>query len=78
MFKGILEVMPSKLLARVGSVYSIPDIFLINIHWSWIVDSDSKESACNAGDSWVWSLGQENLLEKGMVIFSSILAWEIS
>jgi len=27
MFKGILEVIPSKLLARIGSVYSILDIF---------------------------------------------------
>ena len=26
---------------------------------------------------WVWSLGQENPLEKGMASYSSILAWEI-
>ena len=30
--------------------------------------SDSKESACNAGD-------REDLLEKKMAIYSSILAW---
>ena len=36
--------------------------------------SDSKESACNAGDQ-VWSLGWDDALEKGMV--SSILAWRI-
>ena len=35
--------------------------------------SNSKESACNAGD-----LGQEDPLEKGMAIHSSILAWRIS
>jgi len=34
--------------------------------------SDNKESACNAGD-----LGQEDPLEKGMTIHSSILAWGI-
>ena len=28
-------------------------------------------------DTWVWSLGWENTLEKGMVIHSSILAWRI-
>ena len=38
--------------------------------------SDSKESACNAGDQ-VQSLGQEDPLEKGMVTHSSILAWRI-
>ena len=26
---------------------------------------------------WVWSLGQEDPLEEGMAIHSSILAWEI-
>ena len=34
--------------------------------------SDSKESACNAGDP-----GWEDPLEKGMATHFSILAWEI-
>ena len=34
--------------------------------------SNSKESACNAGD-----LGQEDPLEKEMATHSSILAWRI-
>jgi len=38
--------------------------------------SDGKESACNARDQ-VWSLDQEALLEKGMAIHSSILAWRM-
>ena len=38
--------------------------------------SDSKESACNAGD-WVWSLGWEDTLEKGMDTHSSIIVWRI-
>ena len=41
--------------------------------------SDSKESACNAGDqgSILESLSPEDPLEKGMVTHSSILAWRI-
>ena len=38
--------------------------------------SDSKESACNAGDQ-VRSLGQKDPLQKGMATHSSILAWGI-
>ena len=38
--------------------------------------SDGKESACNVGD--LHSIpGSEDLLEKGMAIHSSILAWRI-
>ena len=29
-------------------------------------------------ETWVWSLGQEDPLEKGMAVHSSILAWRIS
>ena len=39
--------------------------------------SDSKESACNVGETWVQSVGWEDPLEKGMTIHSSILAWRI-
>ena len=38
--------------------------------------SDSKESACNAGDQ-VQSLDQEDSLEKGMTTHSSILTRRI-
>ena len=39
-----------------------------------------KESACQLQESpetWVWSLGRENSLEKEMATCSSILAWKI-
>ena len=38
-----------------------------------------KNTPANAGDTemWVRSLGQEDLLEKGIVTHSSILAWRI-
>ena len=40
------------------------------------IGTDSKESACNAGDP-VRSLGREDPLEKEMATYSNILAWEI-
>ena len=40
-------------------------------------NSEVKASACNAGDLWVQSLGQEDPLEKEMATHSSILAWRI-
>ena len=39
--------------------------------------SDSKESACNAGEMQVRSLGWEDPVEKGMANHFSILAWRI-
>ena len=38
--------------------------------------SDSKESASNRGDLGL-TLGQEDLLERGMATHSSVLAWRI-
>ena len=38
--------------------------------------SESKESACNAGDQ-VLCLGRKDSLEKGMATHSSILAWRV-
>ena len=38
--------------------------------------STGTESVCNAGDQWVQSLCQEDPLEKGMAVYSSILAGE--
>ena len=39
--------------------------------------SAGKESACSA-DTWVWSLGWEDPLEKGKATHSSVLVWRIS
>ena len=39
--------------------------------------SDRKEPACNAGDFWVRSLGQEDPLEEKVTTQSRILAWRI-
>ena len=45
--------------------------------WGFPDGSDSKESTCNAEETQVQSLGQEDPLEKGMVTHSSILAWRV-
>ena len=42
---------------------------------AFLGDSDSKDSACSAGD-WGQSLGQEDTLERGMATHSRILAWK--
>ena len=39
--------------------------------------TNGNESTCNAGDTWVQSLYQKGLLEKGMATHSNILAWRI-
>ena len=36
-----------------------------------------KNLPANAGDARIQSVGEENLLEKEMATYSSILAWEI-
>ena len=46
--------------------------------WCFAGGSDSKESACNAGETWVRSLGWEDPLARGMETHSSILAWRIT
>ena len=52
-------------------------IFISSNKWGFPGGSDSKESACNAGDLGLIP-SQEDPLEKGMVTHCSILAWRIS
>ena len=44
--------------------------------WLLLDDSDSKDLP-TMRETWFWSLGQEDLLEKVMATHSSILAWRI-
>ena len=39
--------------------------------------SDGKENLPTVQETWVWSLGCKDPLEKGMVTHSSILVWRI-
>ena len=48
--------------------------------WGFPGGTCGIESACNAvaaGETWVRSLGREDLLEEGMAAHSSVLAWRI-
>ena len=45
---------------------------ILGLPWSL----SGKEPACNT-ETWVQSLGQEDLLEKEMATHASILSWEI-
>ena len=63
--------------ARVMSIMIITIIYKTLIKYMGFPGgSDGKESACDAGDL-IWSLGQEDSLEKGTATHSSILAWRI-
>ena len=70
-FKSVIEyyyLQPTRLC--------IPSLWCLGLLW-WL---SGKESAYNAGDTCrrckVWSLGQEDPLEQGVVTHSSNLAWE--
>ena len=46
------------------------------LHWAFLVAQKLKHLPAMWG-TWVWSLGQEDPLEKEMATHSSILAWRI-
>ena len=48
-----------------------------NLYAVLVGGTDGTESACNAGDPGVQSLGWEDPLKKEMATHSSILAWRI-
>ena len=48
-------------------------VSLIRLPW-WF---NGKELACQCQETWIWSLYQEDPLEKEMATHSSILVWEI-
>ena len=56
---------------------SLSIIFSPSIHVSSLVAQLVKNLPAK-WETWVWSLGQEDLLEKRMGTHSSILAWRIS
>ena len=48
---------------------------MLNLHWFLPVAQTVKNLPA-MWETWVWSLGQEDSLEKGTATHSSILAWE--
>ena len=73
----ILSSPPPLLLSGEARIWRMP--------WRWVVipkvvlsannPPAMQETACSTGDP-VWSLGQENPLEKEMAIHSTILVWK--
>ena len=66
----------SKLITSLGFSPSEQILFC----WDFLGGASGKESPykCRRHERlWVWSLGQEDLLEKGMATHSNILAWRI-
>ena len=62
--KGVMKIMSSS------------SLYLVYISWGLPKWLSGKESTCNAGDMGS-ILGQEDLLEKEMATYCSILAWKV-
>ena len=62
--KGIMKIMSSS------------SLYLVYISWGLPKWLSGKESTCNAGDMGS-ILGREDLLEKEMATYCSILAWKV-
>ena len=62
--KGVMKIMSSS------------SIYLVYISWGLPKWLSGKESTCNAGDMGS-ILGREDLLEKEMATYCSILAWKV-
>ena len=53
-------------------------VFAIYFIASWVsLVAQTEKSLPTMQDTWIWSLGQEDPLEKELAAHSSILAWEI-
>ena len=54
-----------------------PKIFISPYRKRAFLVTQMVKNLCAMQETWVRSLGQDDLLEKGMAIHSSILAWKI-
>ena len=53
-------------------------LYMLSREWSWAsLETQKVKSLPAMQETRVWSLGQEDLPEKGVAIHSSILAWKI-
>ena len=52
-------------------------MLIVNTIWASLV-AQTVKNPLEMQETWVQSLGQENPLEKGMAVHSSILAWRIT
>ena len=60
----------------IHSLHVLWTLKIIVIHRAFLV-AQTVRSLPTMQETWVWSLGWEDLLEKGMATHSSILAWRI-
>ena len=76
-FTGLTSLQ-SKGLSRVFSNITVQkyQVFETKLSWASLVAHLVKNPPA-MHETWVWSLGWEDLLEKGKVTHSSILAWRI-
>ena len=58
--------------------FAILTIFKCTVQWYWAsLVAQTVKNLPAMQETWVWSLGQEDFLEKGMATHSSIHAWRI-
>ena len=57
-------------------IMSSSNVYLVYISWRLLKWLSGKESTCNAGDTGS-ILGREDLLEKEMATYCSVLAWKV-
>ena len=84
-FPSSKRINQEKFLFYGGSVvhFFVVVLFRPSTTWTWpthIWNGNLVQTLKNLTamwETWVWSLGQEDPLEKGVVIHSSILAWRI-
>ena len=50
---------------------------ILKIHASWVFPGGSDKNLPIMQETWIWSLGREDPLERGMATHSSIFAWRI-
>ena len=75
----IIRDISRKIFSYWGLIIKKMQEFVYRYKYLWLSikfpgGSDGKESTCNAGETWVRSLGWEDPLEEGMATDSSILA----
>ena len=73
---GLISLL-SKGLLRVFSRTTIQKHQFFSAQPSLQLVTQMVKNLSSMQETWVWSLSQENSLEKGMAIHSSILAWRI-
>ena len=76
-FHGSNEDGVGKLWIRLATPNLVTSIWHYPQQYSWGFPDGSVKNLSTMWETWVWTMGQEDPLEKGMATGSSILAWRI-